>query len=464
MSDEMSAEAAEYAERVAEFEAELRAKYSEAERNEMAKSGEALPDGSFPIKDAQDLSSAIKLNGSGSTAKSTVRAHIKKRAAALGLSKEIPDDWREADSIPAVPKRHWSLREVEVPILADMSLRDATSDTSEATLVGWPSTTGQGYEVTDWLGEYRETINPPAFAKTLKESDYVPMLLDHKGDVLAAYRQDPTRTMDLATDSKGLRSEARIDVVDNTTSRTVASGIRRGDLSKMSFAFRATKETWNAEYTERGVDELQLFDVSVVKSPANPYTSVMLRSDMADILGRDGIATLWAAREAFAAYTTLRSLDPLAEPHIEAAMRALRSVDERMAGQDAYKWQGRARTFIVVDLMEQVRAGKTISSANETLLKSALESLSPANDSLAKVDAAVAETRTAIATTLGDTDPNANAGEKVANNAGLDTGTKNDGNPVLPNDGAGVRSIPSSVLKAQRELAALKLRTTNRKK
>lgn len=371
-----------------------------------------------------------------------------------------------ADKVPAVPKRHWSLREVEVPILADMSVRESFAETpQDAVLVGWPSTTGQGYDVTDWLGEYRETINPPAFAKTLKESDYVPMLLDHKGDVLAAYRQDPNRTMDLATDSKGLRSEARVDVVENSTSRTVVSGVKRGDLAKMSFAFRATKETWNEEYTERGVDELQLFDVSVVKSPANPYTSVMLRSDMADILGREGIATLWAAREAFDNFLQVRTFDPQAEPHIEAAMRALRSVDERMAGQDAYKWQGRARTFIVVDLMEQVRAGKTISSANETLLKSALESLSQANDSLAKVDAAVSETRTAIATTLGDPDPALKTtGEKASNNAGLDTGKLNDGNPVLPNDGAGVRSIPSSVLKAQRELAALKLRTTNRKK
>jgi HK97 family phage prohead protease len=366
-------------------------------------------------------------------------------------------------TVPAVPKRHWSLREYEPPIVAELQVRGGTEgDTmKECGLIGWPSTTGDGYDVTDWLGEYRETINSGAFGKTLKESDYIPALFDHRGDVLAAWHPGDNRTMDLAEDRKGLRSEMVLDVVDNAASRTVASGVRRGDLSKMSFAFRATKEDWNEDYTERMVGELQLFDVSIVKSPANKMTSVGLRSDICDMLGREGTATLWSARMAFESYVELRTLDPAAEPMLEQAMRALRYVDERMLGNEQYRFAGRARTFVVVDLIEQVRQGKSLSSAKEAMLQSALDALAQADNALATVDSAIDEGQRAISQALGveNPDPDDDNPNKVANNAGLDAGSLNDGHPVLPNDGAGVRSVPPSVIKARHEIELLKLRS-----
>jgi hypothetical protein len=365
----------------------------------------------------------------------------------------------EPDKIPAVPKRYWSLREVEQPIIGEMSIRSAADNLTEAVLVGWPSTTGTGYDVTDWMGEYRETINPGAFGKTLKESDYVPLLVDHRGDVLSSWHQDPSRTMDLAEDNKGLRHEARLDIAENTSSRNLVSGIRRGDYSKESFAFRATKEDWNEGYTERGVNELQLFDVSVVKSPANKLTSVGLRSDMLDILGREGAATLWSVRQAVDAYIETREIVIESEPVLEQAMRAIRFVDERMQEQEQYRYCSRARTFRVIDCIEQLRAGKTLSSANESLLKGALESLAQADNAAKTVGSAIAESRTAISTTLGTTEPADTVGNQSTNQGGLDTGKLSDGNPVLPNDGAGTRSIPLSVLTAQRQVELLKLRS-----
>ena len=67
------------------------------------------------------------------------------------------------------------------------------------------------------------------------------------------------------------------------------SGVKRGDYSKMSFSFRATKEDWDESYTKRSVLELQLFDASVVKSPANKMTSVGIRSYYARHFGREGM-------------------------------------------------------------------------------------------------------------------------------------------------------------------------------
>ena len=64
----------------------------EAERKKLAEKGEALPDGSFPIANVSDLRNAIQAIGRASDPEAA-RAHIKKRAAALGREDLIPKDW-----------------------------------------------------------------------------------------------------------------------------------------------------------------------------------------------------------------------------------------------------------------------------------------------------------------------------------------------------------------------------------
>jgi hypothetical protein len=66
--------------------------FSAKERKAAAKSGAAMPDGSFPIESEEDLKNAIKAYGR-SKDKDAAKAHIKKRAKALGLSKLIPEEW-----------------------------------------------------------------------------------------------------------------------------------------------------------------------------------------------------------------------------------------------------------------------------------------------------------------------------------------------------------------------------------
>jgi hypothetical protein len=78
-------------------------KYSEGERTEMAKSGQALSDGSFPIKDKQDVENAVKDWGRAG-AKDSVKKHIIDRARAIGAADALPDNWgegKEKDSKPA---------------------------------------------------------------------------------------------------------------------------------------------------------------------------------------------------------------------------------------------------------------------------------------------------------------------------------------------------------------------------
>jgi hypothetical protein len=58
--------------------------FNTAAREKDAKSGAAMPDGSFPILNAEDLMNAIHAIGRAKDP-AAVKAHIRKRASALGL-------------------------------------------------------------------------------------------------------------------------------------------------------------------------------------------------------------------------------------------------------------------------------------------------------------------------------------------------------------------------------------------
>ena len=68
------------------------AQFSTATRLTLAKKGVAEKDGSYPIRNATDLSNALKdYNRPGSNAAD--RVHIVSRAKALGLTHLLPASW-----------------------------------------------------------------------------------------------------------------------------------------------------------------------------------------------------------------------------------------------------------------------------------------------------------------------------------------------------------------------------------
>ena len=82
-AEEIEAEAAEIA---------LKRAYTEESRMELAKRGMAMEDGSYPIKDVADLRNAIRAYGRAKDPEAT-KAHIIKRAMALGAENLIPENW-----------------------------------------------------------------------------------------------------------------------------------------------------------------------------------------------------------------------------------------------------------------------------------------------------------------------------------------------------------------------------------
>lgn len=67
--------------------------FSAEERDALAKKGHALPDGSFPIVKPADVDNAVSAFGRAKN-KAAAKAHIKKRALALGVPHKLPDGWK----------------------------------------------------------------------------------------------------------------------------------------------------------------------------------------------------------------------------------------------------------------------------------------------------------------------------------------------------------------------------------
>jgi predicted DNA binding CopG/RHH family protein len=92
-SKDLASKAAELAARVhasAEF-----ADISEAQRKKLAEKGQALPDGSYPIRNVTDLKNAVQSYGRAAAKdKAKVRKHISKRANELKRPDLIPDNWK----------------------------------------------------------------------------------------------------------------------------------------------------------------------------------------------------------------------------------------------------------------------------------------------------------------------------------------------------------------------------------
>lgn len=175
-----------------------------------------------------------------------------------------------------LPALHVTYRGQKLEHRAHRGIELRTSDAGEPIIDGYATVYEHPYEV---MGGppygWTETIARGAADKSVAEQDEVYLFFDHEGLPLAATRSG---TLTLESDKMGLRTEARIDP-RSQYSTEITQRIERGDLDSMSFAFRAVRQEWNDDHTERRILEVRLYDVSVVSFPANPATVVQMRAD-----------------------------------------------------------------------------------------------------------------------------------------------------------------------------------------
>ena len=123
---------------------------------------------------------------------------------------------------------------------------------------------------------FREMIAPGAFTRTLQSGEPVFLLVNHDTDALPL-ASTASGTMALREDDTGLWMEADLDP-SNPRAQELASAVSRGDVSKMSFAFTVAPDGDTRESGLRTLQDLNLFEVSVVTWPAYDATTVGMRT------------------------------------------------------------------------------------------------------------------------------------------------------------------------------------------
>ena len=137
-----------------------------------------------------------------------------------------------------------------------------------------------GYAVRyDSLSEdmgFRERFARGAFTESLANGADVRALVDHDpGKIIG---RSTAGTLELREDEAGVR--VTIHPPDTQVGNDVIKSVERGDLTAMSFGFRAPQDTWTNENgtSTRTVHKAELLDVSVCAFPTYPDTSVAVRS------------------------------------------------------------------------------------------------------------------------------------------------------------------------------------------
>ena len=161
----------------------------------------------------------------------------------------------------------------EKRIFKSHELRVAADDNNAPQLIGYPA---KFNKLSEDLGGFREKIAPGAFKNSIKKHD-IRALFDH--DSAYVLGRNKAGTLRLKEDDVGL--EMVVDPPDTRWADDLMISINRGDINQMSFGFYTIKDSWdmsNKDDPIRTLDEVELFDVSVVTYPAYPDTEVALRS------------------------------------------------------------------------------------------------------------------------------------------------------------------------------------------
>lgn len=154
---------------------------------------------------------------------------------------------------------------------------DARAEGDGLTLEGYAAVFNSPTEISDYEGQYRETIIPGAFKRTINSPRQPVLQFDHGQHPLVG--SIPLGSIEeLREDDHGLFVRAQLH--DNWLVEPVRDAIRSGAVNGMSFRFQIPKggDTWSQDRSERTIREVKLFELGPVVFPAYASTTVGVRS------------------------------------------------------------------------------------------------------------------------------------------------------------------------------------------
>ena len=264
------------------------AKYTEDDRKAMAAKGHAMPDGSYPIADAEDLDNAIHAVGRGGADHDAIRKHIIKRAKALGLSSKIPGNWNadgslgEAKAAQRDPKweqrrKRWAAQLIRQAARRNMQLEmrakpDGTGGTTFE-FEGYGAVFDAPFQMWDpWGDPYTEVVRPGAFTRTPGHPGpgrAVPDRPQRWQSIPLA--QTSNGTMKLSRGLQGPACARARWTAAAATSGTWPTRSNAATWTRCSIGFVTMGQEWSPDWGQRDMLDLELHegDVSAVAIAAN---------------------------------------------------------------------------------------------------------------------------------------------------------------------------------------------------
>lgn len=154
--------------------------------------------------------------------------------------------------------------------ITKLKTRDAT-DTEPIKVSGYAAVFNSKANIGDW---FEEVISPGAFSRALSENGDIRALFNHNWDHVLG--RTKSGTLLLNEDEQGLKFE--VELPNTSVARDLVTSMERGDINQCSFLFYATDEAWdyNVEPPLRTVNELDLYEISIVSLPAYEDTEAAL--------------------------------------------------------------------------------------------------------------------------------------------------------------------------------------------
>ena len=133
---------------------------------------------------------------------------------------------------------------------------------------------------------FTEIVKPGAFKRSLQSRNRMMMLWNHDtSNPLASTRNG---SLQLTEDNIGLKVTATMP--NTTLGRDLTELVNTGVIDSMSFGFAVKKDSWSQDGETRYLEDVSLFEVSLVSTPAYEQTSGTVSVRSGDTISADALA------------------------------------------------------------------------------------------------------------------------------------------------------------------------------